>query len=69
MAATFKPCPFCGHQPYDDEDTAADFGHRRTGNNFAIACSWCEVSAPGQQTFAEAVAAWNERPPPQAAKE
>ena len=64
MQDELKACPFCGHPAYDDAETAADFGHRRTGNNFAIACRWCEVSAPGMQTFAEAITAWNTRTDP-----
>ena len=59
-----KPCPFCGKQPYTDEDTAADFGQRRTGNEYAIACSWCEVSAPGAESMEQAITAWNTRAAP-----
>lgn len=61
------PCPFCGNEPYSDEETAASFGRQRTGDRFAIACSWCEVSAPGCATMPEAIAAWNTRADRQAA--
>lgn len=55
------PCPFCGGDlPYTDEESCRIFG-KRTGHNFAVACSSCEVSAPGAHTIDEAIAAWNSR--------
>ena len=53
-----KLCPFCGHESYTDLDTAIQFGG---AGGYAIACSWCEVSAPSRQTFSDAVLAWNTR--------
>ncbi len=55
-----KPCPFCGHPPYNDEQTAHVFGFR-TKHDWAIACSNCEVSAPGAKTLSDAITAWNTR--------
>lgn len=54
------PCPWCGHQPYTDTETAAIMG-RRTGHRFAIGCSYCEATAPGDKTFAAAVSNWESR--------
>jgi Lar family restriction alleviation protein len=59
-APELKPCPFCGNAAYTDLETAAIMG-ARTSHDFAIACRWCEVSAPGRNTFDEAVTAWNTR--------
>jgi Lar family restriction alleviation protein len=56
-----KPCPFCGEKtPYTDEASCRIFGNR-TGHNFAVACSACEVSAPGNGTMEGAIAEWNTR--------
>jgi len=55
-----KPCPFCGSDAYFDKETAAILGNR-TGHKFAIACSWCEISGPGEQEFNKAVMRWNQR--------
>lgn len=60
MTADLKPCPFCGHKPYSDTDTAMIFG-KRTGASFAIACSYCEAAAPGTPFFDGAVLEWNRR--------
>lgn len=62
MVIELKPCPFCGNEPYSDAETAMIFG-RRTLRNFAIACSYCEVSAPGADDFSDAIDAWNTRAP------
>lgn len=60
------PCPFCGDpDPYTDEESCRIFG-KRTGHSFAVACSNCEVSAPGERTMKEAIAAWNRRAIPAA---
>ena len=53
-------CPFCGHAPYTVEESAESFG-KRTGHNYAIACNYCEASAPGAATMRDAWANWNER--------
>lgn len=60
MTATLMPCPFCGGTPYNDEQTFHVFG-TRTGHAWAVACSYCEVSAPGSNTIEDAIAAWNRR--------
>lgn len=60
------PCPFCGGDlPYTDEESCRIFG-KRTGHSFAVACSNCEVSAPGERTMKESIAAWNRRAIPAA---
>ena len=63
MSDDLKPCPFCGDKtPYTDEASCRVFGNR-TGHNFAVACSNCEVSAPGNRTMEGAIAEWNTRTP------
>jgi len=63
MSDDLKPCPFCGNKtPYTDEASCRVFGNR-TGHNFAVACSNCEVSAPGNRTMEGAIAEWNTRTP------
>ena len=54
------PCPFCGRPPYTDAETLKVFG-KRTGHHFAVACSWCEASAPGANTIEDAADNWNTR--------
>lgn len=61
-APELLPCPFCGHSPYNDEQTAHVFGCR-TGNAWAVACSYCEVAAPGAETLSDAITEWNTRVP------
>ena len=56
-AAALLPCPFCGHEPYDDEDTAIAQGH----GGHTIACSWCEATAGNSGSFSDAISAWNRR--------
>ena len=65
-APDLKPCPFCGHHPYDDLETEMIMG-ARTGHKFAVACSWCEVLAPGADTRVGARGNWNTRTPDPAA--
>lgn len=61
-----EPCPFCGDtDPYTDEESCRIFG-KRTGHSFAVACPNCEVSAPGERTMKDAIAAWNRRAIPAA---
>lgn len=55
-----KQCPFCGGSPYTDSATLRVFG-KRTGHDWAVACSNCEVSSPGAETVVGAIAAWNNR--------
>lgn len=55
-----KPCPWCNNAPYADGGTAKVFG-KRTMHNYAIACSYCEASAPGARTMTEALSEWNTR--------
>jgi Lar family restriction alleviation protein len=59
-----KPCPFCGQEPYNDEETAKNFG-KMTGWNYAIACSNCEAKSMGFTTFKEACKEWNTRHVPE----
>lgn len=56
------PCPWCGHEPYDDTETSAIMG-ARTGSAHAIACSHCEASAPGADSWGLAAETWNRRAP------
>lgn len=53
-------CPWCGSPAYEDDATARVMGNR-TGNNFAVACTWCEASAPGANTMCKARTEWNTR--------
>lgn len=60
-APELLPCPFCGNSnPYTDDESCRIFG-RRTGHNYAVACSNCEVSSLGSETLSEAITAWNTR--------
>jgi Lar family restriction alleviation protein len=61
-APEMKPCPFCGNQPYIDKATWQIFGCR-TWHEYAVACSWCEASTPGDDDADLAMAAWNRRDP------
>ena len=60
LEAALLPCPFCGDLAHNDEATAHIMG-TRTSHDFAVACSNCEVSAPGASTVAQAVTNWNTR--------
>jgi Lar family restriction alleviation protein len=64
MMEELKPCPFCGEQPYNDEETAKYFG-KMTGWNYAIACSNCEAKSMGFTAFKEACKEWNTRHVPE----
>ena len=60
MTAQLKPCPFCGHDAYSDNASMRVFG-RRTGHEYAVACRYCEASAPGDDDKSLAIVAWNRR--------
>ena len=59
-AEALLTCPFCGEDAYNDKPTWRVFG-KRTGHEYAIACSNCEAVAPGDDDPALAIAAWNRR--------
>lgn len=54
------PCPFCGSPSYTDDGTLRIFG-KRTGHSYAVACSFCEATAGGDDDKTIAIAAWNTR--------
>ena len=60
MTEALKPCPFCGHPAYADPATWRVFG-QRTGHEYAVACSFCEATAPADDNKNLAVIAWNRR--------
>ena len=56
-----KRCPLCGNNPYDDEVSWSKVGSR-SGYSWAVACSHCELTAPGAESINQAVHNWNYRP-------
>lgn len=58
--ATLKPCPFCGGEAHNDRPTWRVFG-KRTSYEYAVACSNCEASSPGDDDERLAITAWNTR--------
>ena len=56
-------CPFCGHKPFDDDQTARIMG-RRVSRTFAVACTNCEAIAAGADTLPEALLNWSTRAAP-----
>ena len=53
-----EPCPFCGGSARQSIAAAKNGPH-----NYAVGCSRCIIQTEWTSTEAEAIAAWNTRPP------
>jgi Lar family restriction alleviation protein len=58
MAEMILPCPFCGSQP-DEQDASM----------FVVECPSCGIHGPACDDAVHAIAAWNKRAQPSAARD